>query len=173
MELSKELIKSLSLKLLRSRMKLLFNHPFYGALLLDTQIQLEEGVGTAATDGKIIYFDPQFLEKLNENEVTFILQHEVLHMVLQHCFRETKEMNHMIANIAADILVNSNILHENNNDINSIKVMGVESMHLTPKGNEGYTAKFEVRTAEKDDKTAIYFVKNGDNYKKAETNETD
>ena len=37
-------------------------------------------------------------------------------------------------------------------------------------GNEGYTAKFEVRTAAGDENTAIYFVKNGDkDYKKAET----
>ena len=41
-------------------------------------------------------------------------------------------------------------------------------------GDEKYTAKFEVRTAEKDETTAIYFVKNGDkDYKKAETKDAE
>jgi predicted metal-dependent peptidase len=71
------------------------------------------------------------------------MMHEILHVVLQHCIRG-EDRDHERMNIACDIVVNSNILLENNMDLQSITLRKWgESMHLAPDGKEGhrYTAE--------------------------------
>jgi len=65
------------------------------------------------------------------------MMHEILHVVLQHCFR-INDRDKDIFNVACDIVVNSTILESNDNDLNSITLRkyGV-SMHLTPDKQEG------------------------------------
>lgn len=137
MALSDELARRCMRRLLLSRMRLLNTHGFYGLLLMHMQFGLDESLETAATDGIRIVFNPGFLESLSENELDFVMMHEVLHVVLHHCRREDQR-DHDLFNIACDIVVNSNILLENNMDRRSItlKEWG-ESMHLAPDGKEG------------------------------------
>lgn len=139
MELSDEKKKEYIKRLLLSRMRLLNNHGFFGLLLMhmifamtDTQTE------TACTDGIRISFNPKFLESLSDRELDFVLMHEILHVVLQHCLREGGRQPERF-NIACDIVVNSIILQENKMDPQSItlKQWG-ESMHIAPDGKEGY-----------------------------------
>ena len=93
---------------------------------------------TACTDGVRIWFNPEFLESLSDSELDFVLMHEILHVVLQHCLR-TGDRQPERFNIACDIVVNSNILLENKMDKRSITLQKWgESMHLAPDGKEGY-----------------------------------
>ena len=137
-------IRALTEKLFRSRLRLLTTNGFYGLLLMHMRFALDDSFETAATDGKRILFSPAFLEGLNERELDFVLMHEILHVVLEHCFRGG-DRDHDLFNIACDIVVNSNILLSNGGDIDSITVrsIGGEAMHLTPDGKEGayYTAE--------------------------------
>lgn len=48
---------------------------------------IDEGCETAYTDGERIAFSPTFLEELSDNELDFVMMHEILHVVLQHCLR--------------------------------------------------------------------------------------
>ncbi len=138
MELSEQQIRSYTCRLLLSRMRLLSSHGFYGLLLMHMTFAIDETVETAATDGKRIIFGPAFLDSLSEPELDFVMMHELLHVVLRHCGREG-ERDHERFNIACDIVVNSNILLENDMDIQSITLRKWgESMHLTPKGKEGH-----------------------------------
>ena len=130
----KEYIK----RLLMSRMRLLLNHGFYGLLLMHIKYALDENCETAATDGRRIWFSPKFLEELSDSELDFVMMHEILHVVLQHCMRQG-DRNKEQFNIACDIVVNSIILQSNKMDRGSITLKQYgESMHLAPDGKEGY-----------------------------------
>lgn len=138
MEISDEKIKELHKRLLISRMRLLCNNGFYGLLLMNARIGLDEECETAYTDGDRIMFSPAFMDELNDGELDFVMMHEVLHMALRHCPRNG-ERDPQLFNIACDVVVNSNIMHSCGGDEKSISIgkYGV-SMHLAPNGEEGY-----------------------------------
>lgn len=138
MALSEEKIKSYNKRLLLSRMRILLNNGFYGLLLMHMILALDEECDTAATDGYRIYFGPKFLDEISDSELDFIMMHEILHVVLQHCKRDG-DRDQEVFNIACDIVVNSNILLSNNMRLSSITLKKYgESMHLTPNKDEGY-----------------------------------
>lgn len=138
MPLTKEIAQKYINRLLFSRLRILQKHGFYGLLLMHTKYGLDEECDTAYTDGDKICFSPKFMDDLSDSELDFIMMHEIMHIVLKHCYRDNSR-DPIQFNIACDIVVNSNILYSNNLDINSIttKEYG-ESMHLTPDGREGY-----------------------------------
>lgn len=125
-------------RLLLSRMRILCDHGFYGLLLMHMRYGLDESVETACTDGKFIIFAPSFLKELSDKELDFVMMHEIMHVVLQHCTRGDG-LDKERYNIACDIVVNSNILLENNMQLSSITLhkYGV-AKHTTPTGKEGY-----------------------------------
>lgn len=138
MDLSNEKKNEYIKRLLMSRMRILCNHGFYGLLLMHMIYALDENCETAATDGRRIFFAPKFLDELSDTELDFIMMHEILHVVLQHCLRQG-ERDDELFNIACDIVVNSNILFSNNMDFESIMLKKYgESMHVAPNGKEGY-----------------------------------
>lgn len=138
MELSSKKIKEYTKRLMLSKMRILCNNGFYGLLLMHMKYGLDAECGTAYTDGKVIRFDPKFLDELNDDELDFIMMHEILHVALQHCFRG-RELEKELYNIACDIVVNSNILLSNNMDTRTITLRSDgEAMHLAPNGKEGY-----------------------------------
>lgn len=143
MVLSEEKIKGYTRRLLMSRMRLLCSNGFYGLLIMHMAFALEDECETAATDGRRIIFGPAFLDSLSDDELDFILMHEILHVALQHCSRG-KDADPGLFNIACDIVVNSNILKSFNDDVKKITLREYgESMHLAPDGKEGseYTAE--------------------------------
>ena len=113
MVLSDEAVLAMSKRILLSRMRLLCTHGFFGLLLMHMRFSLDEEVETACTDGERISFGPAFLDSLSDSELDFILMHEIMHVVLQHCLRY-ENYDAELFNIACDIVVNSNILLENN-----------------------------------------------------------
>ena len=142
MAIDKSKVMDYTKKLLMSKMRILASHGFYGLLLGHAKLSLDESCPTAYTDGRKIAFNPSFLERLNEDEVDFVLMHEILHIVLQHCMRYDKR-NPETFNIACDIVVNSNILKSNGNIKRKISIDGSPLMHIAPNGKEGhlYTAE--------------------------------
>lgn len=141
MALSSQDITKYTKRLLVSRMRILCNHGFFGLLLMHMKYEVDENVPTAYTDGVKIVFGTEFLENLSDSELDFIMMHEIMHVVLQHCIRGNKYKDEPERyNIACDIVVNSNILLENNMNLSSITLKKYgESMHLAPDGKEGHT----------------------------------
>ncbi len=143
MALSEYKIKEYIKRLLSSRMRILCNHGFYGLLLMHMVYAVSEEVETACTDGVRIIFGTDFLDSISDSELDFVMMHEILHVVLQHCHRGDVE-DHEAYNIAADIVVNSNIMLENGMKTSSITLRKYgTSMHVAPDGKEGleYTAE--------------------------------
>lgn len=138
MVLSDEKKKEYMKRLLLSRMRILCNNGFYGLLLMHMIYSIDENCETASTDGRRIFFGPKFLDELNDTELDFVMMHEILHVVLQHCLRQGDRDSDQF-NIACDIVVNSNILLSENMNHKAITLRKYgESMHIAPDGKEGY-----------------------------------
>ena len=78
-----EIQKAISASLLRLRMK----SPFFATLAMFAQFVPSQEIDSAATDGKDIYFNPNFLLSLSPDQQDAILLHEVLHAALLHVTR--------------------------------------------------------------------------------------
>lgn len=117
----------------RCRTRLLARYPFFGMLMMNLRFALDDTIGTAATDGTVIVFDPFF--KLEDEELDFVVMHELMHVALDHLARGRK-YNQMIFNIACDIVVNSNIMQIMG--AQDFIVAGEPAMHKAPDGSEGY-----------------------------------
>ena len=119
-------------------MRILCNHGFFGLLLMHMKFAVDEKEKTAYTDGERIVFGTKFLDDLSDSELDFVMMHEIMHVILNHCFRDGKRDSE-IFNVACDIVVNSNILYENKMNLGTITLKKYgEAMHTLPKGDEGY-----------------------------------
>ena len=125
-------------RLWRSRERILCKNGFFGLLLMKLGLDVDLETPTAYTDARKIVFGVDFLDTLTEKDVDIVMMHEILHVVMGHCFRG-KAYDDKDFNIACDIVVNSNIFFMNHYDKKSITVTGIgEIMHETPYNVEGY-----------------------------------
>ncbi|MDD4815959.1 MAG: hypothetical protein PHQ62_02325 [Clostridia bacterium] len=70
--------------------QMLRKYPYFGAIINNLKYEIAKdnsGTETAETDGKTIYFNPNFLSKLPEQEQVFCFAHEVSHIALDHIMR--------------------------------------------------------------------------------------
>jgi predicted metal-dependent peptidase len=89
----------------KARAKMLIQHPFFATLLVSTPWEMTDQVETAATDMQKLYFNPTFMESLTDDEILFVLAHEVMHMALEHGLRK-QARNHIVWNVACDYALN-------------------------------------------------------------------
>jgi predicted metal-dependent peptidase len=85
--------------------------PFFATLSLFARMIPAPHYDTAATDGRDVYISPTFWRDLSMDERLGLLTHEVLHAALLHVQRRGNR-DPLLWNIAADIVVNGIILHE-------------------------------------------------------------
>jgi predicted metal-dependent peptidase len=104
---SDDISKRLQAALLRIR----GDHPFLGTLALFAKLRMSEEVPSAATDGQVLWFNPNFVDKQDQAELCGLVAHELLHAALQHVPRR-QERDATLWNIAADIVVNGMIRNE-------------------------------------------------------------
>lgn len=144
MKLERDTKRTMIRRISEARKKLIQTHPFYGILAMRLAIGLVEDdedsqkrnvCKTAFTDMKHLVFHPGFLNELDEKELLFVIEHEVLHCVLQHCIRG-KGKDPYLFNIAADYVVNSNILLGMGE--REMQIAGCEVFHRLPNGHEAY-----------------------------------
>ena len=84
------------------------DHPFFGTLALFAEVRVDNSVATAATDGKVIYFNPVFIEQQDTRQLCGLVAHELLHAALLHVVRRHAR-DPVLWNVAADIVVNGMI----------------------------------------------------------------
>ena len=85
--------------------KMLVKYPFFGSVVASVDYKEDKNIGTAGTDGKIVYYNPKFLEGLSMQEQTFIFAHEICHIAFNHILR-SKGKDSRIWNIATDAVIN-------------------------------------------------------------------
>ena len=71
-------------------------------------VKFTDTLPTAATNGRDVMYNPAFIDKLNDKQLTFVVLHEALHKVFQHMtlWRKLWKESPMLANMAADYVVN-------------------------------------------------------------------
>ena len=135
-------------RLQNARLSLMAKQPFYALLLMNMKFALDLSCETAYTDGDRVAFNPDFMNEIDDNELEFVLMHEVLHAALAHPFRHQSDYEQQEFDYACDIIVNSNVLYSFGMDKSKITLKKYgESMHLMPNGEEGY--KYSVEEAYK------------------------
>ena len=137
-ELSQETIVSLTKKIYLSKIRLLSSFGFFGTLLLGIKFALSNDErlldSGASTNGKTIYFHPTVLSMYKDEELDFVIMHELMHIALKHPSRISGRDDEQY-NAACDIVVNSNIMEALG--LKEFKVLDYEVPHLTPFDEEG------------------------------------
>ncbi len=98
--------RELMRKLEIARTWLILQHPFYGCLTCHLQDRLSRDAihgPTACTDGKTIFWNPDFLDSLTMEETRWTLAHETLHPAHGHLWRFEK-FDHL-TNLACDYVI--------------------------------------------------------------------
>ena len=101
-------------KLKQAKIKLLFNQPFFGTLIMHLPLVDATDAGwcpTAAVDGRYIYYNRDFFKKLDVDEIQFVLCHELLHVAFDHLGRRShRDMKWW--NMANDYVINGALIRD-------------------------------------------------------------
>lgn len=115
----------------KARANLILDQPFFASLLLPMPINECKEIGTFSTDGESIIYNPEWADKLTQQETTFVLAHEILHCVFDHMGRrESRTPNRW--NQAADYIINDLLVSEK---IGSMPQGGLLDSALVKRGN--------------------------------------
>lgn len=106
------------------------DHPFFGTLALFAEIRVTDEISTAATDGKVLWFNPAFVEQQDPLQLCGLVAHELLHAALQHVHRR-RTRDATLWNIAADIVVNGMISNDTTYQLPSGGVEDPRLAHLS------------------------------------------
>ena len=89
----------------KARARLLVRAPFIGSIALGLAWVNAPDIGTMATDGRSIWFNPAWCEAHGVEKTMAVIAHEVFHIVNRHHLRRG-ERDAVLWNIAGDLLIN-------------------------------------------------------------------
>lgn len=93
-------------KIIRARVGLNKSHPFFARMTMALVLVEEKEVGTMDVNKYgVLYYNPEFVDKLTEGELMGVLCHEVAHCMMEHMTRGEKK-DHFIYNVAGDLIIN-------------------------------------------------------------------
>jgi len=93
-------------RITKIKIKLLSEYPFFGVLALYFNYEFRDDIESAATDGRSIFFNKNWIKKLTNGEVAWVTAHEIMHNALNH-FERRKGRNLELFNVAADYAIHS------------------------------------------------------------------
>ena len=103
-------------KLLQDVKRLMIaRYPRFGAQIAAANLEYKTDLKyhTAATDGKNIYFDPDYLASLSDDDKLFIIAHELMHVKFEHMYRimgkDGLRRDPELWNQATDAIINANL----------------------------------------------------------------
>lgn len=95
--------------LTKARSKLIIEEPFYGSLSMRLEFVKNNRIPAMSVDGRYQFYNSQWVSEQSVKKLTFVLAHEVSHLVLQHHLRR-EGRDFKIWNQACDYAVNSELL---------------------------------------------------------------
>ena len=98
-------------RLAKAKTSLILEHPFVGSIAMRMPFELSRDIPTAATNGKRVVFNPDFLDTLTDEEVKFLAAHECFHPMLEHIFRRGDRQRKRW-NMAGDYVINQLLTDE-------------------------------------------------------------
>ncbi len=90
-------------------------YPRFASEIASANIQYKKNLKyrTAATDGKNIYFDPDYLASLSDDDRLFLIAHQLMHIKFNHIFRlmdkDGQKRDKDVWNDATDAIINANL----------------------------------------------------------------
>jgi predicted metal-dependent peptidase len=116
-------------KLAEAHIAFIVASPFYSHLFYSIGKEvISLDLPTAATDGRHIVINPEYMASLKVSERVFVLAHEMQHLVSRHCQRmkhylhegavRTKPAAMELMNIAADYVINADLVETSVGSIN-------------------------------------------------------
>lgn len=115
-------------QIITARIAMLLQAPFFGNLSVRLKLKdvTDEGwCKTAATDGRFFYYNTEFIDKLNKQELIFLMGHEVMHCVYDHMLRRGSR-DAKLWNIAADFVINLELQEQQIGRLPDSKRIGIE-----------------------------------------------
>lgn len=101
----------LNRRLAKARTALVLEQPFIGTLALNMPMSLSTDRPTAWTNGKWVKFNPKFIEDLDDEQLKFLVAHEVFHPMFEHMYR-LNGRNPSKWNKAGDYVINQLLTDE-------------------------------------------------------------
>lgn len=86
--------------------RLLVKYPSFCSIILSLNIIEKNTIEKADTDGQSIYYNPNFLETITDEQKIFIFAHEICHIAFNHISRG-KRKNKVLWNMATDAVINA------------------------------------------------------------------
>lgn len=86
--------------------KLLIKYPTFGSVIANLEFQASKDIATAGTDGKVLLYNPKFVNGLSDKERTFLFAHVVCHVAFEHIFRSEGKVKQLWS-IATDSVINA------------------------------------------------------------------
>ena len=125
-------------KLVAARIKMLFNHPFWGNIACRLQLKdvTDEGwCPTAATDGRNFFYNRDFVDSLSVGQTVFLVGHELGHCIYEH-FLRVAGRDKQYWNMAGDYKINGMLVREKIGEIIDQVKICYDPKYL---GDEWYT----------------------------------
>lgn len=91
--------------------KLLVKYPLFGSVVANSNFIAESTLKTSGTDGKNIYYNPNFAESITEEQKIFLFAHEICHIAFDHISR-SKNKDEVIWSTATDAVINAFLSHD-------------------------------------------------------------
>lgn len=105
------MVKTAEERITQSRVRLLLTKSWFGQLAIRLKIEESPDIPTAATDGRRFYFNRDFIDRLDDAELDFLVGHEVLHCVFDHMGAKG-DRKHRVYNAAADFNINMTLIEQ-------------------------------------------------------------
>jgi len=95
----------------KAKKRMVRDHPFYTALLYRMEIVSTNQVRTMATDGKHVFYNPDWVVEKTVPEIVFVLAHECAHVSYCHHTRKLiGNYDHKLWNQACDYAINGGLV---------------------------------------------------------------
>ena len=106
-------------RIIKAKIWLMTKEPWFGQLSCYLDLHENKNIPTMGVDirGRL-YYNPDFVDKLSDENIRFVLCHEILHLAFRHISR-VEEREPKLWNIAADIKVNEEVTQ--NHDMQATK----------------------------------------------------
>ena len=88
--------------------KLGLREPFIAAVMTRVKREVTEAVPTAGTNGTVVKYNPNFMDKCNDEQLFGLVLHEACHVVLMHMWRR-ESRDPSLWNYANDAIINAYI----------------------------------------------------------------
>jgi len=97
-------------RLQKAKISLMRNEKFalFAGVLMVGRTFVKDDVPTACTNGRDELYGREFVKKLRDNELAFVVLHEAMHKAYRHLttWKKLHDENHMLANAACDYVIN-------------------------------------------------------------------